>query len=312
MSTNSSGTLLKAADSGVSGALESAQGSGLFTFIGKLVSLKLAAAGLFVLCAVALVALFAPLIAPYDPNANDYSEILAGPSAYHLLGTDPVGRDILSRLIYGARVSLSVGLISVSIGAAIGVPLGLLAGYFGGVTDAVISRFVDALIAFPALILALAMVAMLGAGIQNVMIAIGVGTIPAYARIVRSQALTIREHDYIQAAKLLGAGQGRIVFRHVLPNALPPVLVVATLGLASAVLAEASLSFLGLGVKPPTPTWGNMLLEGYPVLRREPLFAIAPGVAIFLLVLSFNFVGDSLRDVLDPRLRGVIMKRPKQ
>jgi peptide/nickel transport system permease protein len=312
MSTNSSSTLLKAGDSGVSGALESAQGSGLFTFIGKLVSLKLAAAGLFVLCAVALVALFAPLIAPYDPNANDYSEILAGPSAYHLLGTDPVGRDILSRLIYGARVSLSVGLISVSIGAAIGVPLGLLAGYFGGVTDAVISRFVDALIAFPALILALAMVAMLGAGIQNVMIAIGVGTIPAYARIVRSQALTIREHDYIQAAKLLGAGQGRIVFRHVLPNALPPVLVVATLGLASAVLAEASLSFLGLGVKPPTPTWGNMLLEGYPVLRREPLFAIAPGVAIFLLVLSFNFVGDSLRDVLDPRLRGVIMKRPKQ
>lgn len=293
----------------ISGVKHSIEVSSAFIFLRKLFGLKLAAAGMVVLVGVVFMAIFAPLIAPYHPDTTSYTAILAEPSSAHWLGTDAVGRDILSRIIYGSRISLQVGLISVAIGAMIGVPLGLIAGYYGGLVDAVISRFVDALIAFPGLILALAMIAVLGAGIQNVMIAIGVGTIPGYARIVRSQALTIRELDYIRAAESSGARQMRIVFRHVLPNALPPVLVVATLGLAGAVLAEASLSFLGLGVKPPTPTWGNMLLEGYPVLRRVPLFAIAPGIAIFLLVLSFNFIGDALRDVLDPRLRGVIGRR---
>ncbi|MDA1062026.1 MAG: ABC transporter permease [Chloroflexi bacterium] len=275
-------------------------------FILRLAKLRLAAFGLVVIAVVVFAAITAPLIAPYARDEPDVRNILSNPTAKHPLGTDYIGRDVLTRIIYGARISLLVGVIAVGIAASVGVPLGLIAGYGGGLVDALIMRVMDALIAFPGLILALALVAVLGAAIQNVMIAIGVVIIPTYARIVRAETLAIRETDYVLAAQMIGANTRRILVRHIFPNALPPILVVATLGLAGAVLAEAGLSFLGLGVKPPTPTWGSMLLDGFPVMRQVPIVAVAPGVAIFLFVLAVNFVGDSLRDVLDPRLRGAL------
>jgi ABC-type dipeptide/oligopeptide/nickel transport system permease subunit len=201
-------------------------------------------------------------------------------------------------------VSIWVGFVAVGVAAVVGVPLGLLAGFRGGAIDSVVMRMIDAIIAFPALILALGMVATFGGGIEVVMIAIGVAIMPQYARIIRAQVLAVKGSDYILAARAVGAHDFRVVWRHIAPNVWAPVLVVATLGLANAVVAEASLSFLGIGVKPPQPTWGNMLLDGFGQMQERPAMAIAPGVAIFILVLSFNFVGDTLRDALDPRLRG--------
>jgi peptide/nickel transport system permease protein len=261
--------------------------------------------GFFCIGLIIVIAITAPLLAPYPATQVGTGLPLDGPSSNHWLGTDQLGRDLFSRLIYGSRVSIIVGLIAVSVAAGVGVPVGLIAGYAGGWVDALLMRIVDAVIAFPALILALAIVATFGSGIQVVMAAIGIAQMPQYARIVRAQVLSVKGSDYVLAAKAVGAPGVRVVTRHIAPNVWAPVLVVATLGLATAVVAEASLSFLGIGVKPPEPTWGNMLLDGFGQMQRRPAMSIAPGVAIFVLVLSFNFIGDTLRDALDPRLRGL-------
>jgi peptide/nickel transport system permease protein len=275
-------------------------------FLWRLMRVRGAGIGIVVIAITAVAALAAPVVAPSSPSKVDVNALLADPSAAHLLGTDQLGRDVLSRLIYGARISLVVGLISVTVAAGVGVPIGLTAGYAGGVVDSVLMRVMDGLIAFPALVLALALVATLGSSLTNVMIALGVVAIPTYARVGRAQVLALKGQDFVTAARLVGAHPLRIVLRHILPNALAPLVIVATFGFAGAIVAEASLSFLGLGVRPPTPTWGNLLLDGFGFLRVKPLLSLAPGTAIFLLVLSFNFLGDALRDLLDPRLRGVV------
>jgi peptide/nickel transport system permease protein len=253
---------------------------------------------------IAFVAVFAPLLAPADPLAQDYNALLKGPSAAHPLGTDQVGRDLLSRIMYGARISMIVGVISVGVAIAIGLPLGLLSGYARGIADEVIMRVMDALIAFPSLILAMAIVAVLKPSLFNVMIAIGITSVPLYARLMRSQVLSLRERDFVGAARALGATDARIMMRHILPNSLSPIIVQGTLGLGFAVLAEAGLGYLGVGVQPPTPTWGSILNQGSALLEKAPWLSIFPGLAIFILVLAFNLLGDALRDQLDPRLRG--------
>jgi ABC-type dipeptide/oligopeptide/nickel transport system permease subunit len=255
---------------------------------------------------VLFVAVFARFVAPYDPLATSPYEGLQDPSWGHLLGTDQLGRDVLSRLIYGSRVALIVGIGAVAFGVAIGMPLGLVAGYVRGFTDDAIMRVMDAIVAFPGLILALGLVAALGQSKTNLVVAIGVANVPWIARIVRAQVLTVRELDYIVAARSIGASHFRIVGIHVWPNTLAPVIVQSTLGMGYAVLTEASLSFIGAGIAAPAATWGSMLQTGFGLLQRDPLLSIVPGVAIFLLVLCFNLLGDILRDVLDPRLRGRI------
>jgi peptide/nickel transport system permease protein len=276
------------------------------SFLGRVARIRGAGVGMAVIALVILAAITAPLVAPYAPDRINPAVALSDSTSAHPLGTDALGRDILSRLIYGARISLVVGLLTVAVAASIGVPIGLISGYFGGVVDFILMRIMDGLIAIPALILALALIAVLGSSLQNVLIAIGIAAVPTYARVTRAEVLTLKSRDFVLAARVTGASPLRIMLRHLLPNALAPLLVLATFGFATAVVAEASLSFLGLGVRPPTPTWGNLLLDGFQFLRTKPLMAIAPGTAIFVLVLSFNFVGDALRDVLDPRLRGVL------
>jgi peptide/nickel transport system permease protein len=256
------------------------------------------------LALLAFVAVAAPLIAPYDPAEIDAFNTLRGPSASHWLGVDENGRDVLSRLIYGTRISLTVGLISVGVALAVGVPFGLISGYFGRWTDAVIMRLMDAILAFPSLILALAIVVLLGQGIMQLMIAIGITSIPVYARLVRAQVLSLKSRDYVSAALSIGATTPRILFRHILPNTTAPIIVQGSLGIAFAILSEAGLSFLGLGVKPPTPAWGGMLQKAIPHIYRAPYLSIFPGLAIFITVLALNIVGDAMRDTLDPRLRG--------
>lgn len=265
---------------------------------------KFGAIALAVIVGFILAAITAPLLAPYDPLAQDYNALLGAPSPEHPFGTDQVGRDLLSRVIYGARISLVVGLISVGIAVIVGAPIGMVSGYFGGLIDDVLMRIVDAFIAFPSLILALAIVAVLEPSQFNVMLAIGVTYVPLFARLMRSQVLSIRTYDYVSAARALGAADIRIMLRHILPNTLSPIIVQATLGLGFAVLAEASLGYLGVGVQPPTPTWGSALNQGAPLLERAPWLSVFPGLAILILVLAFNLLGDALRDQLDPRLRG--------
>ncbi len=251
-----------------------------------------------------LAAVFGPQLVPYDPIAVDASNALEPPSPSHWLGTDDLGRDVLSRVLYGSRVSLSVGLISVSIGFLAGVSLGLFSGYLGGVVDLLAMRAVDALLAFPALVLAIAITAALGPQIQNAMIAIGIVAIPAYSRLTRGQVLAVRERDFITAARTIGAPPRRIVLRHIFPNITNPLVVQATLSTAFAILAEAALSFLGLGAQPPAPSWGQDINYSQRYLANMMWWMSAgPGLAIFLAVFSFNFLGDALRDALDPRLR---------
>ena len=251
-----------------------------------------------------LTALVAPLVAPYSPVQVETSEGLQPPSLRHLFGTDDLGRDVFSRVLWGSRVSLSVGLISVAIGFLAGVSLGLLAGYVGGAVDLLAMRAIDALLAFPALILAIAITAALGPQIQNAMIAIGIVAIPAYTRLTRGQVLATREREYVTAARALGASGWRVVLRHILPNILNPLVVQATLATAFAVLAEAALSFLGLGAQPPTPSWGQDINYAQRYLANKMWWMSAgPGLAIFLAVFAFNFLGDALRDALDPQLR---------
>jgi peptide/nickel transport system permease protein len=248
-----------------------------------------------------LLALFAPWIAPYDPLATSWSAVRAGPSAAHWFGADELGRDVLSRIVWGARASLLAGLVSVSISLALGVPIGMAAGYLGRWVDAVISRITDAMLACPFLILAIALAAFLGPSLTNAMIAIGISATPIFIRLTRAQVLSAKSEDYVEAARALGNPHLRIALRHILPNIVAPLIVQATLAIAAAVIAEASLSFLGLGQQPPAPSWGSMLNTARNYVDQAPWMAIWPGVSIFLLVLSFNLLGDGLRDALDPR-----------
>ena len=251
-----------------------------------------------------LVALLAPVISPHDPIATEPDNAYLRPlSSGHLLGTDELGRDLLSRALWGARISLPVAFVAVAVGLIVGGLIGLLSGYRGGLTDLLLMRLIDALLAFPALILAIAIVAALGANLTNAMIAIGVVAVPVYARLVRGQVLQLREMEFMTATRSLGAKPLRLVFRHLVPNLLNPVIVQVSLSAGFAILAEATLSFLGLGAQVPTPDWGQMINSGARFLNNDPWLAIVPGVAISLTVYSFNFLGDSLRDALDPRLR---------
>jgi peptide/nickel transport system permease protein len=271
---------------------------------GALLRVRGAALGLGVLILVLVLAVGAERIAPHEPNLQTYVDVLQPPSAAYLFGTDDLGRDVLSRIIYGSRVSLEVGLISIGLALAAGVPLGLLSGYFGGLVDDALMRVMDAIFAFPALVLALAITAALGMGLGNAMIAIGLVQVPVFARLVRGQVLTIRERDYVAAAKLLGATPTRIMRDHIWPNVTAPVIVQSSLGVTTAIITEASLSFLGVGVRPPTPSWGSMLSQGYQYLETAPWLAAASGAAIFVTVLGLNFLGDGLRALLDPRFAG--------
>jgi len=264
---------------------------------------RAAMAGLIVLALLALLAIAAPLVSPYDPIQQKLSDALLDPSMSHPFGTDYLGRDILARMLYGARYSLAIGFVAVAFGIAIGVPLGAVSGYYGGWVDLVVQRFVDLLLSFPGFLLALSLVAILGIGLENVIIAVGISTTPSFIRLTRASTLSVRQLTYIEAARASGARSGVIIFRHVLPNVVAPVIVQATLSLGSAILLAAGLGFLGLGVQPPTPEWGTMLGEGRNYIFSNPNMATFPGIAIFLAVLSFNLAGDGLRDALDPRLR---------
>src|SRR6185312_907465 len=262
---------------------------------------KGAVVGLLVISSFILLALFAPLVAPYDPIATSWTLVRKPPSALHWFGTDELGRDVLARVIYGARASLLAGVISVCIALSIGVPLGLIAGYRGGFIDALISRITDAMLACPFLILAIALAAFLGPSLRNAMIAIGVSATPVFIRLTRGQVMAVKVEDYVEAARAMGNPRWRIALFHILPNILPALLVQATLSIAAAIIAEAALSFLGLGQQPPSPSWGSMLNAAQRFLTNAPWMAIWPGLAIFLVVLSLNLLGDGLRDALDPK-----------
>ena len=257
--------------------------------------------GLVIVLFFVLLAVFASSIAPYDPIATSWSAVRKAPSAQYLFGTDEIGRDVLSRVVWGARASLMAGLVSVCISMALGVPIGLLAGYVGGWTDSLISRFTDAMLAVPFLILAIALAAFLGPSLSNAMIAIGVSATPVFIRLTRAQVLAVKVEDFVEAARAVGNPHWRIALRHILPNVMPPLIVQSTLAIAAAIIAEASLSFLGLGQQPPAPSWGSMLNTAKNYVDNSPWMAVWPGLSIFLLVLSFNLLGDGLRDALDPK-----------
>jgi ABC-type dipeptide/oligopeptide/nickel transport system permease subunit len=262
--------------------------------------------GLLVLLLLLFTAIFATWLAPYDPYRPGTADSLLQPNREHLLGTDILGRDTLSRLIYGSRTALMVGFISVGVASVIGVSLGLSAGYFGGATNVVIMRAMDALLCFPMILLALVVASVLGGGISNVIIALSIATIPGYARVTCGLTLSIRENDYIMAQRAMSSGSVRTMVRHILPNALPPLIVLGTMQLGNLILAEAGLSFLGIGIEPPGAAWGAMVNDGYKYLVWNPVLSFAPGLAIMLVVFAFNMVGDGLRDALDPRLRGLL------
>lgn len=264
---------------------------------------KGAMVGMFITIIMVLVALFAPLIAPYDPVDQAVLNALKPPSFQHPLGTDELGRDMLSRIIYGARISMRVGLIAVGIAGTLGVLFGVIAGYRGGWADFAIMRAVDLMMAFPGILLALAIMAILGPGITNVMIAVGISATPSYIRVARGAVLVVREIEYVQSARAIGCRSFRIMFRHVLPNILAPVIVLATTGVAGAILSAAGLSFLGLGVQPPMPEWGAMLTFSRLYLSMAPWTAVFPGLAIMVVVMGINMFGDGLRDALDPKMR---------
>ncbi len=272
-------------------------------FTKRLAKNKLAVAGLIVVAILFVVAIAAPILSPYDPDEIDISNILAPPTRTHLFGTDILGRDILSRMIHGARVSLSVGFVAVGISTIIGVFLGSLSGYYRGIPDTIIMRFVDIMLCFPSFFLILAVIAFVGPSIWNIMVVIGVTSWMGVTRLVRAEFLSIRERDFVQAAISQGAGDLRIIFLHILPNAMAPILVAATLGVAAAVLIESGLSFLGLGVQPPNPSWGNILTEGKDNIEIAWWLSLFPGLAILITVLGYNLLGEGIRDSLDPRLR---------
>ncbi|MBW1790427.1 MAG: ABC transporter permease [Deltaproteobacteria bacterium] len=280
--------------------------SGLKRFSRVFLGRKVVVFGLIVIAALVITAVFAPFITPYDPYKQNLKNILDKPSSRHLLGTDTLGRDTLSRIIYGTRTSLMVGIVVIFLAATIGMFLGLVAGYFGGIAYTVIMRLIDALMTFPMILLALTIAAVLGGGLKNIIIALGVALIPPYARLMCAQALTVKQNDYVLAGRAVGGSNLRIMLRHVAPNCFPPLIVLMTMMMGSAILAEAGISFLGIGIKPPGAAWGAMVSEGYRYLLTTPILSFAPGLAIMLVVFAFNMVGDGLRDALDPRLRGAL------
>ena len=280
---------------------ELAERSPLREALDRLLKRRSALFGAVVVFAFVVTAVFAPLISPYDPLATDFLAVRKAATFAHLFGTDEIGRDVLARVIWGARASLLAGLVSVSLALAVGVPFGLVSGYVGGFLDGLLMRLIDAMLAIPFLILAIALAAFLGPSLSNAMIAIGISQTPIFARLTRGQVLSVKHEDYIEAARALGNPHRRIVLRHILPNIVPPILVQATLASAAAIIAEATLSFLGLGQQPPDPSWGSMLNVASHFLSQAPWMAVWPGLAIFLLVLSLNLFGDGLRDALDPR-----------
>ena len=267
----------------------------------RLVRRRAAVAGLAVVLIFVALAILAPLVSPYDPLATNWSLVRKPPSALHPFGTDEIGRDVLARIIWGSRASLLAGLVSVSLALAAGVPLGLISGYAGGITDGILMRLIDAMLAIPFLVLAIALAAFLGPSLTNAMIAIGISQTPIFARLARGQVMSVKYEDYIEAARALGNPHRRILLRHIFPNIVPPLMVQATLAAAAAIIAEASLSFLGLGQQPPDPSWGSMLNTAKNFLSQAPWMALWPGTGIFVLVLSLNLFGDGLRDALDPR-----------
>lgn len=263
-----------------------------------------AVAGAVIVIVLILAGIFAPLLTPFDPVRQDLRSVLQAPSATHLLGTDNLGRDVLARILYGARLTLFIGAFAVAVGLLFGVPLGIISGYYRGLADQVIQRLMDLMLSFTSFLLALTLVALLGVGLTNVIIAVGIATIPRFARLVRSSVLSLREVTYIEASQALGAHDRRVLWKHILPNSLAPVIVQATLSMGSTILTAAGLGFLGLGVQPPTPEWGAMLGEGRNYIFSQPSVTTFPGLAIFLAVVGFNLLGDGLRDALDPQLRG--------
>ncbi|MBD3109994.1 ABC transporter permease subunit [Bacillus sp. AGMB 02131] len=284
-------------------AKENKKMNSFLEFYKKLSKNKAALAGAFIIIVFILLAILAPMIAPYDPTKMSPADKLQGPSAEHWLGTDDKGRDILSRLLFGARISLTVGILSTLLGAAVGIGLGLVSGYYGRWIDSLIMRICDILLAFPGILLALAIVAILGASTTNVIIAVAFFAVPTFARIVRGSVLSVKKLEYIDAIRALGANDFRIIFRHILPNILSPIIVQATLYIASAIITASALSFLGMGTKPPTPEWGTMLSDGRSYIRQAPHITFFPGMVIFLVVIGFNLFGDGLRDALDPKTK---------
>lgn len=264
---------------------------------------KLAMISLFAIIILGIIAIFAPWVAPCDPYAQDVVNKFADPSAEHLLGTDNYGRDILSRIIYGARVSLSVGIVAEAIAVSIGVIVGVAAGYYGGKVDAILSRVIEVFASFPFILFAIAVMFVLGQGIINVFIAIGVIGWTGHARLIRSNVLQLRNREYVEAAKASGASDLRIMIKHMIPNCLSTIIIITTLDIPSDIMLEATLSFLGLGVAPPTASWGEMISSARTFLRQEPMFSIYPGIAIMITVLAFNTLGDALRDALDPKMK---------
>lgn len=257
-----------------------------------------------IICIFVLMAALAPVLAPYDPVKVNLPDKKTAPCKEHLLGTDTLGRDIFSRMLYGARISIAISVISVLIGGGVGMLLGSIAGYFGGVVDTVISRCSDALMSIPPIILSIAINTALGQSTLNIMIAIGISTIPGNIRMMRGKVLSVKGRDFITATRVIGAGNLRIMFKHLVPNCISPLIISAAMGLGTAIMAESTLSFLGIGIAPPTPAWGSMVSDGLPTLGSAPWISLIPGLAIMLVVLSFNIVGDALRDALDPRIRG--------
>ncbi len=263
---------------------------------------RLALIGAVIILIMVVGALVGPVLDPSDPTAMNFDQQFLAPSSSHIMGTDDFGRDIFSRIVNGAMQSLQVGIVSVAIGAVVGSLIGLVSGYFGGWFDLVSQRFIDIMLAFPDLLLALAIVAVLGPSLTNVMIAVGIGSVPVYARLMRGQVLTLKRREYVESARASGAGAGRIIFRHILPNTLSPLVVLASLGIAGAILTGAALSFIGMGAQPPSPEWGAMLSAGREYLRQQWWIATFPGIALALTALGFNLLGDGLRDILDPRM----------
>ena len=263
-----------------------------------------AVAGALLVGALVLAGVFAPLLTPYDPTRQELMQVLKPPSLAHPFGTDHLGRDVLARILFGARLTLFMGVFAVGVGMIVGVPLGVISGYYRGWVDMAIQRVMDLMLSFTTFLLALALVSLLGVGLTNVIVAVGISTIPRFARLVRASVLTIREISYVEASHAMGARDGRILARHVLPNALAPVIIQATLSMGATILTAAGLGFLGLGVQPPTPEWGAMLGEGRNYIFTSPAVTTFPGLAIFVAVLGFNLLGDGLRDALDPQLRG--------
>ncbi len=277
-----------------------------------LLARKSVVVGLIILAVMIVAAIFAPIAAPFNPYKQDLVNMLQGMSLKHIFGTDSMGRDVLSRIIYGGRVSFSVGLVSVMIAGSVGMILGLIAGMAGGIIDAVIMRIMDAMMSIPMIIMALFLGSIFGKGLGNICFAIGISMIPSYARVTRGQVLTVREMDYVTAGTLCGASKVKNTISHIFPNCVSSNIVLMTMNLGNAILNEAALSFLGMGINPPTASWGSMVNDGYKFMASNPVIAIAPGVFIMVVVLCFNMVGDALRDALDPKLRGTLGKRKKK